>query len=78
MVSIKFFAKVFVTFAPLTSVVALYTTPLTLPHLLDASADELISGLEAGDFTSLDLVKVSIIRTHNLLQAHVLTRDRPT
>lgn len=59
MVSVWFFAKVFVAFAPLTSVVAQYATHPVLPELLDATADELISGLEAGDFTSLDLVQVS-------------------
>ena len=59
MVSAWFLAKVFVAFAPLTSVVAQYATPPVLPELLDATADELISGLEAGDFTSLDLVQVS-------------------
>jgi amidase len=56
MVSVWFFAKVFVA---LTSVVAQYATHPVLPELLDATADELISGLEAGDFTSLDLVQVS-------------------
>lgn len=59
MVSAWFLAKVFVAFAPLTSVIAQYATPSVLPELLDATADELISGLEAGDFTSLDLVQVS-------------------
>lgn len=59
MVSAWFLAKLFVAFVPLTSVVAQYATPPVLPELLDATADELISGLEAGDFTSLDLVQVS-------------------
>lgn len=60
MVSIWFFVKVFAAFAPLTNVVAQYSTAPVLPELLDATADELISGLEAGQFTSLDLVQVSI------------------
>ena len=59
MVSAWFLARVFVAFAPLTSVAAQYPTAPVLPELLDATADELIAGLEAGDFTSLDLVQVS-------------------
>jgi amidase len=61
MVSAWFLTKVFVAFAPLTTTVyAQYniTTP-QLPLLLDATGDELTAGLEAGDFTSLDLVQVS-------------------
>jgi len=60
MVSAWFLTKVFVAFAPLTTIVyAQYniTTP-QLPLLLDATADDLAAGLEAGDFTSLDLVQV--------------------
>lgn len=60
MVSAWFLTKVFVAFAPLTTTVyAQYnvTTP-QLPLLLDATADDLTAGLEAGDFTSLDLVQV--------------------
>lgn len=60
MVSAWFLAKLFAAFVPLTSVVAQYSTPPALPKLLDATADELISGLEAGHFTSLDLVQVSV------------------
>jgi hypothetical protein len=60
MVSMWFLARVFVAVAPLTSVVAQYSTAPALPELLDATADELIAGLEAGNFTSLDLVQVSI------------------
>lgn len=59
MVSTWFIVKLFVAFAPLTSVAAQYPTLPILPQLLDATADELISGLEAGDFTSVDLVQVS-------------------
>jgi hypothetical protein len=36
----------------------------TLPPLLDATADELIAGLDAGDFTSLNLVEVSTYSCH--------------
>lgn len=60
MVSMWFFVKVVAAFAPLTNVVAQYSTTPVLPELMDATADELISGLEAGQFTSLDLVQVSI------------------
>ena len=60
MVSAWFLAKVSVTFVPLTNVAAQYATSSVLPELLDATADELISGLEAGRFTSLNLVQVSI------------------
>jgi amidase len=61
MVSAWFLTKVLVAFAPLTSVV--YSAPYNvsvpvLPGLLDATADELIAGLDAGSFTSLDLVQV--------------------
>ena len=59
MVSAWFLAKVFVAFAPLTSVYAQYNTTTKLPLLLDATADELAAGLDAGAFTSLDLVQVS-------------------
>jgi amidase len=41
----------------LTHVLAQYT-PSVLPPLLDATADELIAGLDAGHFTSLNLVEV--------------------
>jgi hypothetical protein len=58
MVSAWFLTKVFVAFAPLTSVYAQYNTSIELPLLLDATADELAAGLEAGAFTSLDLVQV--------------------
>lgn len=59
MVSAWFLAKVFVAFAPFASAAAQCATHTVLPELLDATADELILGLEAGDFTSLDLVQVS-------------------
>jgi amidase len=60
MVSAWFLTKVFVAFAPLTTTVyAQYNTTTELPLLLDATADELSAGLEAGAFTSLDLVQVS-------------------
>jgi hypothetical protein len=61
MVSAWFLTKVFVAFAPLTTTVyAQYNTTTELPLLLDATADELSAGLEAGAFTSLDLVQVSL------------------
>lgn len=65
MVSIWFLAKVFMAFAPLTGVVAQYSTAPVLPALINATADELIAGLEAGQFTSLDLVQVSIYARHS-------------
>jgi amidase len=61
MVSMWFLAKVFVAFAPLTTTVyAQYNTTTRLPLLLDATADDLAAGLEAGAFTSLDLVQVTL------------------
>lgn len=71
MVPAWFLAKLFVAFVPLTSVVAQYAIPPVLPKLLDATADELISGLEAGDFTSLDLVQVSNHQTVPLMLSAV-------
>jgi amidase len=59
MVSAWFVVKTFVAVVPLTHVFAQYGTPSVLPPLLDATADELIAGLEAGDFTSLNLVEVT-------------------
>ena len=64
MVSAWFLTKVLVAFAPLTTVVyAQYNTTTDLPLLLDATGDELVAGLEAGAFTSLDLVQVSLPRS---------------
>jgi amidase len=62
--------KVLVAFAPLTSVVyAQYNVSVPqLPLLLDATADELIAGLDAGTFTSLDLVQVPIIVAQSTLE----------
>lgn len=59
MVSAWFLAKAFVAFAPLTCVYGQYNTTNSFPSLLDATADELAAGLNAGAFTSLDLVQVS-------------------
>ncbi|KAF1935133.1 amidase signature enzyme [Clathrospora elynae] len=56
MVSAWLLTKVFVVFAPLASVYAQY------PLLLDATADELAAGLEAGNYTSLDLVQAYVGR----------------
>jgi hypothetical protein len=61
MVSAWFLTKVFVAVVPITNVVAQYSAPSVLPGLLDATADQLISGLNAGDFTSLDLVQVRFL-----------------
>ena len=72
MVSMWFLAKIFVAFAPLTSVVAQYSNASVLPELLDATADELIAGLEAGQFTSLDLVQV---RLHSIRSISVRAID---
>ena len=64
MVSAWFLTKVLVAFEPLTTVVyAQYNTTTDLPLLLDATGDELVAGLEAGAFTSLDLVQVSCPRS---------------
>ncbi|RAR13609.1 amidase signature enzyme [Stemphylium lycopersici] len=62
MVSAWFLAKVFVAFAPLPSVYAQYNTTTGLPLLLDATADDLAAGLDAGAFTSLDLVQAYVGR----------------
>jgi amidase len=35
-----------------------------LPSLLDATTEELVSGLESGSFSSMDLVKVSLSSTY--------------
>jgi amidase len=57
MVSAWLLVKAFVAFAP---VCAQYGEPSKLPLLLDATGEELTAGLEAGHFTSVDLVQVSI------------------
>lgn len=59
MVSAWFLAKVFLAFPPLPSVYAQYNGTAGFPSLLDATADDLAAGLNAGAFTSLDLVQVS-------------------
>jgi len=58
MVSAWFWSKVFVAFAPLMTVVAQSNNTNKFPLLLDATADDLVAGLDAGVFTSLDLVQV--------------------
>jgi amidase len=60
MVSAWLIIKAFVAFTPLTTVYAQYGEASKLPLLLDATAEELTAGLEAGDFTSVDLVQVSV------------------
>lgn len=58
MVSAWFIVKT-LALAPLTSVSAQYGESPKLPLLLDATGEELTTGLEAGHFTSVDLVHVS-------------------
>jgi hypothetical protein len=72
MVSAWFLTKVFVAFAPLSVVYAQqYNVSVpVLPSLLDATADELIAGLDAGSFTSLDLVQVRIKRSASTFNEH--------
>ncbi|KAF3039069.1 hypothetical protein E8E11_003080 [Didymella keratinophila] len=78
MVSMWFLAKVFVAFTPLTSVVAQYSNASALPELLDATADELIAGLGAGQFTSLDLVQVYVKRILEVNSTlHMVTEINP-
>ncbi|KAJ8111272.1 hypothetical protein OPT61_g6094 [Boeremia exigua] len=78
MVSTWFIVKAFVAFACLGTVVAQYATPLVLPELLDATADELISGLEAGHFTSLDLVQAYVGRILEVnATLHMVTEINP-
>ncbi|KAJ4339819.1 hypothetical protein N0V87_003019 [Didymella glomerata] len=78
MVSMWFLAKVFVAFAPLTCVVAQYSNASVPPELLDATADELIAGLEAGQFTSLDLVQVYVKRILEVNSTlHMVTEINP-
>ncbi|RMZ68700.1 glutamyl-trna amidotransferase subunit a [Pyrenophora seminiperda CCB06] len=62
MVSAWFLTKVFVAFAPLTIVFAKSNATAKFPLLLDATADDLVTGLDAGDFTSLDLVQAYVGR----------------
>ena len=58
MVSAWFLAKAFVVFAPLATVYAQNNGTTKFPSLLDATLDELVTGLDSGAFTSLDLVQV--------------------
>ncbi|EMD88568.1 hypothetical protein COCC4DRAFT_209187 [Bipolaris maydis ATCC 48331] len=62
MVSAWFLAKVFLAFPPLPSVYAQYNGTAGFPSLLDATADDLAAGLNAGAFTSLDLVQAYVGR----------------
>ena len=64
MVSAWLIIKALVAFAPLTGVYAQYGESSKLPLLLDATGEELTAGLEAGNFTSLDLVQVSHTALH--------------
>jgi hypothetical protein len=67
MVLTRFLAKALLAVAPLTSVCAQYSAPSSLPLLLDATTEELTLGLEAGNFTSVDLVNVSFVPSHFLI-----------
>lgn len=60
MVSAWFLAKAFIAFAPLVSVYAQPYSTTKFPSLLDATLDELVTGLDSGAFTSLDLVQVGL------------------
>jgi amidase len=60
MVSAWLIIKAFVALAPLTTVYAQYGEASKLPLLLDATAEDLTAGLESGNFTSVDLVQVSV------------------
>ncbi|KAL6709842.1 hypothetical protein ACN47E_000627 [Coniothyrium glycines] len=78
MVSAWFLAKAFVAFAPLGSVIAQYNTSVQLPLLLDATAEELSSGLAAGDFTSVDLVHAYVGRILEVNPTlHMVTEINP-
>ncbi|KAH6629223.1 amidase signature domain-containing protein [Boeremia exigua] len=78
MVSAWFIVKLLVAFTPLTSIVAQYTTDPVFPKLLDATADELISGLETGGFTSLDLVDAYVGRILEVnATLHMVTEINP-
>ncbi|KAI2477426.1 Glutamyl-tRNA amidotransferase protein [Pyrenophora tritici-repentis] len=76
MVSAWFLTKVFAAFVPLVSV---YAHPQTkFPLLLDATADDLVAGLHAGDFTSVDLVKAYIGRIMEVNQTlHMVIEINP-
>ncbi|KAJ4377758.1 hypothetical protein N0V83_000588 [Neocucurbitaria cava] len=78
MVSSWFLLRALAIFAPLTSVLGQYDTPAHLPLLLDATAEELTAGLDAGDFTSVDLVNAyvgRILQVNSTL--HMVTEINP-
>lgn len=56
-----FIVKFFIAFAPLTSICARHIQASALPSLLDATAEDLMTGLNLEAFTSVDLVEVNII-----------------
>jgi hypothetical protein len=53
-------------------VLAAPTNKTTLPSLLDATIDELASGLDSGSFSSVDLVKVSTTLDTSLVAVYQL------
>ncbi|KAF1912029.1 amidase signature domain-containing protein [Ampelomyces quisqualis] len=65
-------------FAPLTSVYAQYGKSTKLPLLLDATGEELTTGLEAGQFTSVDLVHAYVARIREVNSTlHMVTEINP-
>ncbi|CAO2647575.1 Nn.00g084970.m01.CDS01 [Neocucurbitaria sp. VM-36] len=78
MVSAWFLVRALAIFAPLTSVLGQYETPTEFPLLLDATAEELKAGLDAGEFTSVDLVHAyvgRILQVNSTL--HMVTEINP-
>lgn len=53
------------------SLFALLAKAKTLPDLYEATIAELQDGLAGGDFTSVDLVKVSIYMFNNFCHSHI-------
>jgi hypothetical protein len=76
MVSTWFFVRAVVLLVPFAS-----GHGTKLPLLMDATAEELALGLERGDFTSMDLVKVrdiSCARKEGVEEVNSLKPLRPT
>ncbi|KAF1850157.1 amidase signature enzyme [Cucurbitaria berberidis CBS 394.84] len=78
MVPAWYLAKALAAFALVTSVHGQYGKSADLPLLLDATAEELTAGLDAGDFTSVDLVHAyvgRILQVNSTL--HMVTEINP-